>query len=61
MLALLYFPAEHKYAVYMPLFASIAVPMAIAVAKEVIAWRKECRAKRSAKEPIVDMSKEKKD
>lgn len=46
MLALLYFPAEHKYAVYTPLFASIAVPLTVAVAREVYAWRREHRAAR---------------
>ncbi|PCH35059.1 hypothetical protein WOLCODRAFT_139716 [Wolfiporia cocos MD-104 SS10] len=40
MLALLYFPAEHKYAVYTPLFASIAAPLVVAVLREVIAERK---------------------
>ncbi|KAG6335447.1 hypothetical protein ID866_3646 [Astraeus odoratus] len=43
MLALLYFPAEHKYAVYTPLFASIAVPLIVALGRELYAWRKEYR------------------
>jgi len=43
MLALLYFPAEHKYAVYTPLFASVAVPLLAAVGREVIAWRRSRR------------------
>lgn len=30
MLALLYFPAEHKYAVYTPLFASAVIPLIVA-------------------------------
>lgn len=47
MLALLYFPAEHKYAVYAPLFASIAAPLASALVREFTAWRK---ARRLAKE-----------
>jgi phosphatidylinositol glycan class S len=45
MLALLYFPAEHKYAVYTPLFASVAVPLLAAVGREVIAWRRTRRQK----------------
>ncbi|OSD05225.1 hypothetical protein PYCCODRAFT_1432983 [Trametes coccinea BRFM310] len=40
MLALLYFPAEHTYAVYTPLFASVAAPLIGAVIREVVAWRK---------------------
>jgi len=40
MLALLYFPAEHKLAVYTPLFAPFAVPLVVAVLREVAAWRK---------------------
>ncbi|KAI6148739.1 phosphatidylinositol-glycan biosynthesis class S protein-domain-containing protein [Pisolithus tinctorius] len=43
MLALLYFPAEHKYAVYTPLFASIAVPLVVALGRELHAWRREHR------------------
>ncbi|KAK7044600.1 GPI transamidase component PIG-S [Favolaschia claudopus] len=41
MLALLYFPAEHKYAVYSPLFASATIPLAAAAIREVVAWRKQ--------------------
>ncbi|KAI1784545.1 phosphatidylinositol-glycan biosynthesis class S protein [Ganoderma leucocontextum] len=44
MLALLYFPAEHKYAVYTPLFASIAAPLVGAVLREIAAWRRARRA-----------------
>ena len=44
MLALLYFPAEHTYAVYTPLFASVAAPLVGAVVREVSAWRKARRA-----------------
>ncbi|KAF9444833.1 hypothetical protein P691DRAFT_763033 [Macrolepiota fuliginosa MF-IS2] len=41
MLALLYFPAEHKYAVYTPLFASAVIPLFVAALKEITAWRKQ--------------------
>ncbi|GJN89101.1 hypothetical protein Rhopal_002075-T1 [Rhodotorula paludigena] len=34
MLALLYFPDEHKYAVYTPLFGPVAVPLLVALLKE---------------------------
>ena len=40
MLALLYFPAEHKYAVYTPLFAPVTVPLLVTLLREVSAWRK---------------------
>ncbi|KAH9941817.1 phosphatidylinositol-glycan biosynthesis class S protein-domain-containing protein [Epithele typhae] len=45
MLALLYFPAEHTYAVYSPLFASLAAPLVGAVLREFAAWRKERKAR----------------
>ncbi|KDE06579.1 hypothetical protein MVLG_03075 [Microbotryum lychnidis-dioicae p1A1 Lamole] len=37
MLALLYFPDNHKYAIYTPLFGPVAVPLLMALAKE---WKK---------------------
>lgn len=40
MLALLYFPAEHKYAVYTPLFASAVIPLVGAALREFFAWRR---------------------
>ncbi|KAF8321922.1 phosphatidylinositol-glycan biosynthesis class S protein-domain-containing protein [Cantharellus anzutake] len=36
MLAMLYFPPEHKYAVYTPLFAPISAPILVATIKELI-------------------------
>jgi GPI-anchor transamidase subunit S len=47
MLALLYFPAEHKYAVYTPLFVPVAVPLLVTLRKEVSAWKK-ARKRRNA-------------
>ncbi|TFK49083.1 hypothetical protein OE88DRAFT_1663454 [Heliocybe sulcata] len=44
MLALLYFPPEHRVAVYTPLFASATVPLVVAVVREVVAWRKQRKA-----------------
>lgn len=35
MVAMLYFPMEHKYAVYTPLFAPVAVPVVVALLREV--------------------------
>ncbi|EGN92894.1 hypothetical protein SERLA73DRAFT_98679 [Serpula lacrymans var. lacrymans S7.3] len=43
MLALLYFPAEHKYAVYTPLFASITFPLVVALGREILAWWRDRR------------------
>ncbi|KAK2464569.1 hypothetical protein APHAL10511_003427 [Amanita phalloides] len=39
MLPLLYFPAEHKYAVYTPLFASAMIPMIVTALRELKSWR----------------------
>jgi len=51
MLALLYFPAEHKYAVYTPLFASAVIPLVVAALRELKAWR------RQRKEQVVPAQK----
>ncbi|GAA6027393.1 hypothetical protein JCM8097_007824 [Rhodosporidiobolus ruineniae] len=48
MLALLYFPDEHKYAVYTPLFGPVSVPLVVALLREIKEWRKE--KKRRAEE-----------
>lgn len=39
MLAMLYFPAEHKYAIYTPLLASALLPLLFTVLREAKAWR----------------------
>lgn len=49
MLAMLYFPAEHKYAVYTPLFASAVIPLAAAALRELVIWR---RQRRQGNQPI---------
>ncbi|KAL7415476.1 phosphatidylinositol-glycan biosynthesis class S protein [Mrakia frigida] len=41
MLGLLYFPDEHKYAVYTPLFAPVGVPLIVALVKAVKKRRKD--------------------
>ncbi|KAF5379200.1 hypothetical protein D9615_005907 [Tricholomella constricta] len=41
MLALLYFPAEHKYAVYTPMFASAVIPLFVAALRELASWRRQ--------------------
>ncbi|WVF65478.1 hypothetical protein IAT40_000206 [Kwoniella sp. CBS 6097] len=48
MMGLLYFPDEHKFAVYTPLFAPIAVPLLLGLLKELIAWKKRRSAKAKA-------------
>lgn len=50
MLALLYFPDEHKYAVYTPLFGPVAVPLLVALLKEVRQWRRERKRRREERE-----------
>lgn len=40
----MYFPVEHKYAVYTPLFAPVAVPLVVALLKEIGAWVASRRA-----------------
>lgn len=47
MLALLYFPDEHKYAVYTPLFGPVMVPLVVAGVKEIREWlaRRKLRRK----------------
>ncbi|KAF8889674.1 phosphatidylinositol-glycan biosynthesis class S protein-domain-containing protein [Infundibulicybe gibba] len=49
MLALLYFPAEHKYAVYTPLFASAVIPLFVAAMREVNAFRKQRNLRRQSR------------
>ncbi|KAJ3189711.1 hypothetical protein HK101_008738 [Irineochytrium annulatum] len=52
MVSLLYFPDEHKYAVYMPLFTPIAVPLVLALVKEIkiiAAYLKERRNLKAVK------------
>lgn len=44
MLALLYFPPEHKYAVYIPLFGPITLPFMLVLLKEAKKWLQERRA-----------------
>lgn len=43
MVGQVYFPDEHKIAVYMPLLGPVGVPLVMGVVKEVKAWRKRRR------------------
>ncbi|RKP04498.1 phosphatidylinositol-glycan biosynthesis class S protein [Thamnocephalis sphaerospora] len=44
MVAQLYFPDEHKFAVYMPLFVPVAVPLVLALLRELKLQRARKRA-----------------
>ncbi|KAI1321623.1 GPI transamidase component [Mortierella claussenii] len=44
MVSMLYFPDEHKYAIYMPLFVPISVPLIMAVLRELKKWKESKRA-----------------
>ncbi|KAF9203540.1 hypothetical protein BGZ49_006295 [Haplosporangium sp. Z 27] len=44
MVSMLYFPDEHKYAIYMPLFVPISVPLVMAVLREVKKKRESKKA-----------------
>ncbi|KAE8447006.1 hypothetical protein EG329_011140 [Mollisiaceae sp. DMI_Dod_QoI] len=46
MVAMVYFPDEHKVAVYLPLLGPVGVPLVMGVLKEVKAWRKRRRESR---------------
>jgi len=48
MMGLLYFPDEHKFAVYTPLFAPIGISMTVALLREVVAWKKRRAAAKKA-------------
>lgn len=52
MVSMLYFPDEHNYAIYTPLFAPISFPLIMALVKELRAMlkeRKEARTKKKSK------------
>ncbi|WFD32497.1 hypothetical protein MSPP1_003545 [Malassezia sp. CBS 17886] len=53
MLAMLYFPDEHKYAVYTPLFGPLIVPLLVALLRELRAWRSRHRAARVAGKSVA--------
>ena len=61
MLALLYFPAEHTYAVYTPLFASVAAPLIGAVLREVMAWKRARKAAKSQQQQSEEKQTAEKD
>ncbi|OCF56400.1 hypothetical protein L486_06344 [Kwoniella mangroviensis CBS 10435] len=54
MMGLLYFPDEHKFAVYTPLFAPIAVPLLLGLIKEFIAWKRKRRGGSGNNDDVTD-------
>lgn len=46
-------PDEHKFAVYTPLFAPVAVPIVLGLLKELIAWRRRRKARRAQEAATV--------
>ncbi|GAA6010753.1 hypothetical protein JCM11491_002930 [Sporobolomyces phaffii] len=49
LLPMLYFPDEHKYAVYTPLFGPVSVPLVVGLIKELKEWR----ARRKKKDRVA--------
>lgn len=50
LLGLLYFPVEHRYAIYTPLFGPLAVPLLASAVREVTLWRKRRKEKQNGQE-----------
>jgi len=44
MVSMLYFPDEHKYAIYMPLFVPISVPLLVALHREIKSFKENKKA-----------------
>ncbi|KAF8982744.1 hypothetical protein BGZ46_000725 [Entomortierella lignicola] len=57
MVSMLYFPDEHKYAIYMPLFVPISVPLVMAVLREVKKKRESKKASAEEKTKEEDKAK----
>lgn len=53
MMGLLYFPDQHKFAVYAPLFAPIGVSLLAGLLKELKAWRARKKAAKAQSEPTA--------
>ncbi|BGP31866.1 GPI transamidase component [Rhodotorula toruloides] len=49
MVALLYFPDEHKYAIYTPLFGPVAVPLLVGLLREFKEWKKARKEKKASR------------
>jgi phosphatidylinositol glycan class S len=44
MVSMLYFPDEHKYAIYMPLFVPVSVPLVMVALRELKRWKEAKKA-----------------
>jgi Phosphatidylinositol-glycan biosynthesis class S protein len=56
MVSMLYFPDEHKYAIYTPLFGPLALPLLMALLRELQLLLKGWKAKRIKPEPETDVN-----
>ena len=54
MVGQLYFPPEHKYAVYLPLFGPLTVPLVAALVREYKEWKRRKEEERRKKEEKGD-------
>ena len=65
MVSMLYFPDEHKYAIYTPLFGPLALPLLMALFKELQGifkgWKARRRLNTEVEEPDALIVKEGKD
>jgi len=50
MLGLLYFPDEHKYAVYTPFFGPVALPILTMTVREILGFMKKRKEARRIKQ-----------
>ncbi|RUS35292.1 phosphatidylinositol-glycan biosynthesis class S protein [Jimgerdemannia flammicorona] len=57
MVSMLYFPDEHKYAIYMPLFVPISVPLFMALWKEAREARQRRKAGKAKNLGLCDLTK----
>ncbi len=54
MVGQLYFPDEHKIAVYLPLLGPVGVPLLIGLVNELKAWRKRRKEAAAARDVKKD-------
>jgi Phosphatidylinositol-glycan biosynthesis class S protein len=56
MVSMLYFPDEHKYAIYTPLFGPLALPLLMALLRELQLLLKGWKAKRIKPQQETDVN-----
>lgn len=61
MVSMLYFPDEHKYAIYTPLFGPLALPLVMALLRELQLIVKGWKAKRIKPDKETDVNPEESD